>query len=140
MTSDPTSATSDVVYAIVVATRETTGGREFLMVEHRTRGWELPGGKLEGKEGPVHCALREFREETGHLLKEPRYVTKLHKDNGLCYIFTGNLGERVAVVEDEAILAQEWFTHLPPRDRLAFPDDPYDVIGEALGLEFTAAV
>ncbi len=105
------------------------------MVRHRDRGWELPGGKLEGKEGPVHCALREFREETGHGLDDPRFVLKMEKDNGTCWVFTGSLGPKVqSRSHDEAVEEMAWFTHLP--EDLAFPDDPYDAIGDALGIRF----
>lgn len=122
-------------YSIVVAIRNGPDGRQFLLVRHRERGWELPGGKLEAKEGPVHCALREFREETGHLLAEPRYVFKLEKSNGTCHVFSGGLGPRVGVVEDdEAVQEMQWFDRLP--EDLAFPDDPYDAMGDALDLQF----
>lgn len=133
MTSEATSATNDA-YTVIVAMR---GGEdvEFLMVRHRERGWELPGGKLEDSEGPVHCALREFREETGHLLSEPRFVLKIEKDNGTCYVFKGTLGARVeGRTSDEKIEEMRWHTRLP--EQLAFPDDPYDEIGQALGLRF----
>jgi 8-oxo-dGTP pyrophosphatase MutT (NUDIX family) len=124
-------------YTIVVAVRERTDGdKDFLMARHTTRGWELPGGKLEGEEGPVHCAFREFREETGHLLKEPKYVFKLDKDNGTCHVFTGTVGEKVEGAEDdESIVETAWFHRLPEAD-LAFPNDPYDKMGEALGIKF----
>jgi 8-oxo-dGTP pyrophosphatase MutT (NUDIX family) len=122
-----------------VATREGTGGVEFLMVRHRERGWELPGGKVEGKEGPVHCALREFREETGHLLSEPRFVMKVRKPEATCFVFTGGVGTRVQAGgdsdRDEAVQETKWFRRLPKAD-LAFPDDPYDEIGAALRIAF----
>lgn len=122
-------------YSIIVATRDVPDGRQFLLVRHRERGWELPGGKLEGNEGPVHCALREFREETGHLLADPRYVFKLPKPNGICHVFTGGLGARVGVVDDdEAVVDMQWFDRLP--EDLAFPDDPYDEMGAALDVRF----
>lgn len=106
------------------------------MARHTERGWELPGGKIEGKEGPVRCALREFREETGHLLREPKYVFRLEKENGTCHVFTGEMGEKVSqVAEDEAITETSWFERLPDDD-LAFPDDPYDAMGTALGIRF----
>jgi 8-oxo-dGTP pyrophosphatase MutT (NUDIX family) len=121
----------------VVAVREGQEGREFLMVDHKERGWELPGGKLEGGEGPVHCALREFREETGHLLSSPRFVAKFHKPNGTCYVFTGGLGAAAEPRgEDEAVGEARWFARLPRDGKLAFPDDPYEEMGRLLGIDF----
>jgi 8-oxo-dGTP pyrophosphatase MutT (NUDIX family) len=137
MTSEPTSATkTGIEYTVVIATRERDGRKQFLMAHHSERGWELPGGKLEANEGPVHCALREFREETGHLLSEPRFVLKMQKENGTCYVFTGGLGSRVDDQPKDAVIrGVEWHDHLPDAD-LAFPDDPYDEMGEALGIRF----
>ncbi len=146
MTSAPTSATKTKAndapavkeYTVIVAIRESRDGKEFLMVRHGERGWELPGGKLESGEGPVHCALREFREETGHLLGHPHFVTKLHKENGTCYVFTGILGTAVEGADDadnEVVEEMAWFSRLPD-EKLAFPDDPYDEMGRLLGIRF----
>lgn len=143
MTSAPTSGTKEaesqepaLEYTVIVATQKDEDGTHFLMVRHKGRGWELPGGKLEGKEGPVHCALREFREETGHLLADPKWVMKMKRDNGICYVFTGTLGPKVSEIEDdEAIERLAWMLELPGDD-LAFPDDPYDEIGQELGITF----
>ncbi len=124
-------ATSEMSYTVIVARKAD----EFLMVRHKDRGWELPGGKIEDNEGPVHCALREFREETGHLLADPKFVLKLEKDNGTCYVFTGSLGAPAqGRAPHEAVEAMEWYQQLP--EELAFPDDPYEEIGEALGMVF----
>lgn len=126
-------------YTVVVATRTAGGAKEFLMVRHRDRGWELPGGRIEPNEGPVHCALREFREETGHLLAAPHFVVKLEKPNGLCFVFTGTLGARAeGKVEPstEAIQEWRWFSRLPRELGIAFPDDPYEEMGRLLGIEF----
>ncbi len=107
------------------------------MVRHRERGWELPGGKIESNEGPVHGALREFREETGHLLSSPQFLVKLRKPNGTCYVFTGGLGTKVdEVAPHETIVEQRWFARLPRGEKLAFPDDPYDEMGKMLGIDF----
>lgn len=130
MTSANTSATSEDSYTVIVARK----GDSFLMVRHRERGWELPGGKVEPGEGPVHCALREFREETGHLLGAPKFVLKAQRPNGTCFVFTGHLGSQVGGQDDDAIIGMEWFEALP--DDLAFPDDPYEEIGAALGIDF----
>ncbi|MCA1819196.1 MAG: NUDIX domain-containing protein [Halobacteriales archaeon] len=126
-------------YTVIVAVRQGLDGRQFLMVRHRERGWELPGGKIEPGEGPVHCALREFREETGHLLGAPHFVTKIKKPNGTCFVFTGGLGPEAEgndPGDGEAIEGMEWFARLPREQKLAFPDDPYDEMGALLGIEF----
>ncbi len=137
MTLDATSGTRTLRdYTVVVAVRHMDDGPQFLMVRHQARGWELPGGKVEAKEGPVHCALREFREETGHLLALPRFVLKLEKENGTCFVFTGAMGEEVVDRErDEAIAEYAWFDALP-NENLAFPDDPYEEIGAKIGITF----
>ena len=150
MTSAPTSATrtskaaaatppagEPMQYTVIVALRGTAHGKEFLMVDHKKRGWELPGGKIEANEGPVHGALREFREETGHLLGSPRFVTKLRKPNGICYVFTGGLGPKVdEVAAGDAVGKMQWFARLPRHQRLAFPDDPYQEMGKLLDVDF----
>jgi 8-oxo-dGTP diphosphatase len=124
-------------YTVIVALRGAASGKEFLMVDHKRRGWELPGGKVEAGEGPVHCALREFREETGHLLASPRFVAKLRKPNGTCYVFTGGLGAKVDDVDaGDAVGGMKWFARLPRGERLAFPDDPYEEMGQMLGIDF----
>lgn len=142
MTSAPTSATKadatkPTEYTVIVATRTRGDAKEFLMVRHQERGWELPGGKFLLNEGPVHCALREFREETGHLLGQPHFVVKMKKENGVCFVFTGILGTKVEEPDDdEAVKEMSWFAKLPRGDGLAFPDDPYDEMGKRLGIQF----
>jgi ADP-ribose pyrophosphatase YjhB (NUDIX family) len=37
--------------------------------------WTLAGGRREGIETAEHCALREYREETGLVVTNPRPVT-----------------------------------------------------------------
>jgi 8-oxo-dGTP pyrophosphatase MutT (NUDIX family) len=133
MTSEATSATSE--YTIVIALRGPSDDREFLMVRHAERGWELPGGKFEGDEGPVHCGLREFREETGHILSHPKYVMKMQKPNGLAWVFQGEMGPAVGDIDpDEKIVEMDWFSKLP--ENLGFPDDPYEEMGQLIGIKF----
>lgn len=44
-------------------------GDEFVMVRHRGRAWEMPGGRLEEDETHEQAAVREFSEETGMALE-----------------------------------------------------------------------
>lgn len=44
-------------------------GDGFVMVRHRGRAWEMPGGRLEPGETHVEAAVREFSEETGMALE-----------------------------------------------------------------------
>ena len=39
----------------------------WIMVKNRSRGWELPGGRLNKGDAPEEAALRELFEETGVL-------------------------------------------------------------------------
>ena len=44
-------------------------GDQFVMVRHRGRAWEMPGGRLEQGETHEQAAVREFSEETGMALE-----------------------------------------------------------------------
>ena len=43
------------------------GGSGWIMVKHKERGWELPGGLVKNGEEEDEAALREFFEEVGLL-------------------------------------------------------------------------
>lgn len=105
----------------------------FLLARHETRGWELPGGTVEGGESGLMAAVREFREEIGHDLAEPWVVLETGTSEGACTVVAGFLGEAVQARED-AIEAWRWVSSLSEVDALAWPDDPYGAIGEALGV------
>lgn len=47
-----------------------TDAHDLLLVRHKKRGWEIPGGKVEMGERPVEAALRELAEESGVVLDE----------------------------------------------------------------------
>ncbi|MBP1934614.1 8-oxo-dGTP diphosphatase [Ammoniphilus resinae] len=44
------------------------------MTRHQTRGWELPGGKVEAGETIYQAAIREVWEETGAKIAELEHV------------------------------------------------------------------
>jgi 8-oxo-dGTP diphosphatase len=43
---------------------------QFVMVRHKDRGWEFPGGRRQGNETYQETAAREILEETGARIKE----------------------------------------------------------------------
>lgn len=46
--------------------------------------WELPAGKLEKGETPLHCAQRELEEETGYHAREWKKLTAIYTTPGFC--------------------------------------------------------
>jgi ADP-ribose pyrophosphatase len=46
--------------------------------------WELPAGKLNTGEDPLHCAQRELEEETGYHAAEWRKLTAIYTSPGFC--------------------------------------------------------
>ena len=46
--------------------------------------WELPAGKLEKGEDPLHCAQRELAEETGYEAKEWKKLLSIYTTPGFC--------------------------------------------------------
>lgn len=45
---------------------------------------EIPAGKLENKEDPKECALRELEEETGYKAQKIQYIGKIATAPGFC--------------------------------------------------------
>lgn len=50
---------------IAVAGLITSSKNEILLVRNPRRGWEIPGGQVEGGENLLHALKREVREEAG---------------------------------------------------------------------------
>jgi len=89
-------------------------GERFVMVRHRDRAWEMPGGRLREGEDFEEAATREFVEETGMRL---RVVACRRVGEGMVFaglaegVPRGNLSEEVV----DARL----FSELP--EELSFP-------------------
>lgn len=122
-------------FAIVVCFEDERRER-FLVAQHAERGWEIPGGRIEPGETPLEAGVREFREEIGYDVLDPELVLERTTPEGPCHVATGRIGSPVGAGEGEAAIERWRFVeHLGQVEPLAFPDDPYDAIGEALGVD-----
>ncbi len=92
-------------------------GEAFLMVKHKTRKWEMPGGRLHDDETYEEAARREFLEETGHSLKDIIGEIKIDREGGK--VFVGIAGDRVNCELSAEIAEVGEFTALP--HQLSFP-------------------
>jgi len=92
----------------------------FLMVYNQKRkGWEMPGGKIEGGETVECAAEREYLEESGYRID----IISVKKMNG-CHVCAALLGERTK----EGEMLTKMFEELP--DDLAFDREEYDGVLE----------
>ncbi len=76
--------------------------------------WEIPAGKLDPKEEPLHCAVRELEEETG--LRANRweelgyiYTTPGFSDEKIYLFFAGDLESGEQNLDDDEFVEVEWF-------------------------------
>ena len=51
---------------------------KLLFTQHKKRGIEFPGGKVEANETSQEAAIRELYEETGATVKEMHYIAQYH--------------------------------------------------------------
>lgn len=108
------------VFVYVIAFRD----QEFVMVRHRIRGWEMPGGRVEPGESLEEAARREFLEETGMVLRD--VVGEIHIPGSGGTVFVGFAGSRVSSPLSREIAEVETFSSLPKR--LSFPSAEYELI------------
>jgi 8-oxo-dGTP diphosphatase len=100
-------------FAYVIAFK----GDAFLMVKHKVRKWEMPGGRLLEGETYEDGARREFLEETGHALKDIIGEIKIDREGGK--VFVGVAGGRVNCELSGEISEVKEFRELPKE--LSFP-------------------
>lgn len=65
------------------------GGNVYLVRQHRVAVdllmWEIPAGKLDtAEEDPLHCAIRELKEETGLVAERMELLTRVITTPGFC--------------------------------------------------------
>ncbi len=77
--------------------------------------WEIPAGKLDPNEEPLHCAIRELREETGLTAKEWEnlgyiYTTPGFSDEKIHLFFASDLEEGKQELDEDEFVETKWFT------------------------------
>ena len=90
---------------------DLSGTEKWLMVEHKERGWELPGGKLNPNEGRDDAILREICEETG-ILGYIRNKPKRYQ-RGLVYWIGVIDDKEFNKIKDLKINSAKWFSSPP---------------------------
>jgi 8-oxo-dGTP diphosphatase len=101
-------------------------GDEFVMVRHRERAWEMPGGRMEPGETADLAATREFSEETSMML-EP--LGHIDIEGGK--VVVGLAHSRCSCLpRSDEISDVRLFSDLP--EELSFPEVEYlDIVGRA---------
>jgi len=102
------------VYAIAFV------GDRFVMVRHRDRSWEMPGGSVEKGEEIDKAVLREFREETGMSFVP---ISNSPLSEGVIYFGLAHEAEKSISEEIEEV---RLFDELP--ENLSFPREEYELM------------
>ena len=105
-------------FAYVIAFKDDS----FVMVRHKGRKWEMPGGRLLDGEPHEDGARREFLEETGMPLTEVIGEISIDREGGK--VFVGIAGPKVNCELSGEIAAVRMFHSLP--QELSFPLVEYE--------------
>lgn len=105
-------------FSVVIAFRKSDG-KIPLVNQYRhgsgSKMWELPAGHIEENEKPIDCAKREFREEIGFELLEPKLICSPYisapRSGQKARIFKGYVGKKAKQELDETeYLAVKFFS------------------------------
>lgn len=93
----------------------------FVMVKHKERAWEMPGGRLQTGEDYEQAAVREFFEETGMTVD---IIGQVPEKRSFGRVFVGLVrGRLLPKAPDPKISAVDAFSELP--EELSFPEVEY---------------
>lgn len=100
-------------YGVIILDESMT---QCLMVQgYGGNGWGFPKGKINDSEDPIHCAIRELKEETGfdceHLINQKDVIRKNFKGTDMVlYIISGvNLNQSFRAESRNEIKQIKWF-------------------------------
>jgi 8-oxo-dGTP diphosphatase len=94
---------------------------QLVMVRHKDRGWEFPGGRRQGNETYQETAAREILEETGARIKEIQGMGHYVDSAGrLTVIAYAEVSSFETVPEAGEITEVALFTEIP--NELSFAD------------------
>ena len=112
---------NDISYVFALITTEEiplddfSGTGKWVMVDHKFRGWELPGGHLKEEESYEEAIIREVFEETGlkaHVKQKPKKIGE-----GLVFLMTINANDslKLSSSQDPIINEARWFSKPPEK-------------------------
>lgn len=78
------------------------------------KGLELPGGRIDARESPDECAIRECREEIGveakllQCLGVDYYRSTVERGDAYHFTFLGDLGDQEIRIDKKEVTGYQW--------------------------------